>query len=102
MQIQQVFVALRQPVANSVTVFYNPTKLTNYLLYLSGTYCHKTSTRPHSRKMPRDSRTNYIYCCDKFGDFSPKAGNFFFETHGHTAALSKQDNTDLFFPIYLK
>ena len=26
-----------------------------------------------------------MYCGDKFGDFSPKAGDFFFETPGHTA-----------------
>ena len=32
MQIWQLFIFLRQPVANSVTVFSNWTKLTNYLL----------------------------------------------------------------------
>ena len=31
MQILQFFIVLRQPVVNSVTVFSNPTKLTNYL-----------------------------------------------------------------------
>ena len=34
MQIWQLFIVLRQPVALSVTVFSNPTKLTNYVLSL--------------------------------------------------------------------
>ena len=61
MQIWQIFIILRQPVAISV-VFSIPTKLTNYLFilpleikqtYLSGTYCHKTGTRPLSCAKPR-------------------------------------------------
>ena len=34
MQVSQLFVILRQPVPISVTVFSNPTKLTNYLFIL--------------------------------------------------------------------
>ena len=30
------------------------------------------------------------YCGDKFGDFSPKAGDFFSETPGHTVWVKNQ------------
>ena len=81
---------LRQPVAISVTVFSNKTKLTNDhfiffistmegslannidlpALYLRETYCHKTGTRPPSLT------TNYLYQNSykglKLGEFIPK------------------------------
>ena len=69
----QVVIVLRnrQPVTNSVTVFSNPTKFTNYPfylfilipgnllvnktdLYLCGPYCHRTSTRPPSCYTPQE------------------------------------------------
>ena len=54
MQTWQLFIVPRHPANISVTtVCTNPAKLTNDLsiidlqaLYLSGTYCHKTGTRP--------------------------------------------------------
>ena len=43
MQLWQLFIVLRQPVALSVNVFSNPTKLTDYLLSLLKKYKHITS-----------------------------------------------------------
>ena len=57
MQIWQLFIILRKAVAISVTVFSNPTKLTNYLFYLS----NRNINRSLARQMMRLERKYLMF-----------------------------------------